>query len=58
MAVRVRLYPTAAQSALLARMSGCKRFVCNAMLQEWKAYYECIGGGRLISACEPRPATR
>jgi putative transposase len=40
MAVRVRLYPTADQAALLAMTFGCKRFVWNAMLEERQVWYE------------------
>jgi putative transposase len=42
-AVRVRLYPTAAQAALLARTFGCKRFVWNMIIQERQAYYRQYG---------------
>jgi putative transposase len=42
-AVRVRLYPMAAQAALLAMTFGCRRFVWNAMLEEQQAYYDQYG---------------
>ena len=37
---KVRLCPTRAQAALLAKTFGCKRFIWNKMLEERKHFYE------------------
>jgi putative transposase len=42
-AVRVRMEPTAAQRAALARAAGARRFVFNWALERWQAHYRETG---------------